>query len=726
MKYECSFVDRPGSRVDSGSINITQFDLLGSEFYVGDCVYLKPEVEEEPFWILRIDRIYKDPDENIYFRGRWFYNNHDTELGRIGLMGNNKELFLGFDEEQHEFDTQMIEGQCTVNYVPPGSPIPDLHRTKDRWFYRFYYDEKTKSFLDAEPGTPTKFPPHYKPKMLDVFSGAGGLSQGLRMAGIEAKWAVESDEAATKTYRKNFPHVKMYGEAEIMQRKTQILLGAIGGSKARKDIVIQRGDPRMWLRDEDSSDEYDVEEITDEQINEETGEEEYLIYWKGYAYAQAMWQPLSNLNCPDLLKAFKEGRPQIIEREIFDPNQEEDEGQYKVSHIVDHRASGGKREFKIRWAGWSEQHDTWQTEIHPTFVKLFDLLRAGAVVDEITQVRFNGLFKRAEEESNLIVTVRFVLPNSDRDQLIELPWSSLISSVRDQIEEQFVRHKLKYWMDRRNMITDDNVDIVVGGPPCQSISPANRSKNHADASAEPAEEAITRMMVVFFEIVSTVQPKYVIFENVEAIEFPKNKTLVRGMLRMLIHNDYQVIKQRLLASDYGVPQNRKRFILIAAKRGYQLTTIKPPPCLPVSKWNAISDIYDRSEEVDLDGGSFHLREESSSLQPTSSITVDLRMPSKLYEGWDKERSPPTNDPEWKKPSRTLLCKGDRTLTVRELARIQSFPDSFRFKGKRTAQQKQIGNAVPPLLAKAIGTSILRNMRGLQKEDVIKRPKHVAS
>ena len=208
------------------------------------------------------------------------------------------------------------------------------------------------------------------------------------------------------------------------------------------------------------------------------------------------------------------------------------------------------------------------------------------------------------------------------------------------------------------------------------------------------------------EIVKHLQPDFVLCENVKGL-----RSMLGGMVEQKILNDFKAIGYEmnvttLCAADYYVPQKRERVIFIGNKKG--LTNYHPQPLLDVQHYvttgQAIADLMDHPEDPAFN----HV--------PTKhSMEMQKRMLAcpeghSLYKGYSDA---------WKKcPWNEASCtikenhggvnvhpKLPRVLTAREMARLQSFPDDFIFEGKKAKQLVQIGNAVPPLLGKAIGLSI---------------------
>lgn len=245
------------------------------------------------------------------------------------------------------------------------------------------------------------------------------------------------------------------------------------------------------------------------------------------------------------------------------------------------------------------------------------------------------------------------------------------------------------------------VDVIVGGFPCQGFSMAGYR-----VVDDPRNSLYKEMK----EIVEHLKPDYVVMENVEGL-----RSMLNGKVEEKIIEDYREIGYEinltvLNSADYGVPQYRKRVIFIGNRIGKKNYHPKP--------------LYDETNYVTLGKGikRFMNMEENIDINhifPRHTEEMKKRLAlvpegKSLYENYSDawKKSP------WDKPSCTVKenhggtnihPKLARCLTPRELAALQSFPDDFIFKGSKKWQLVQIGNAVPPLMGKAIGLAILKNI-----------------
>lgn len=235
----------------------------------------------------------------------------------------------------------------------------------------------------------------------------------------------------------------------------------------------------------------------------------------------------------------------------------------------------------------------------------------------------------------------------------------------------------------------DNIDIVIGGPPCQ---PFSRFGNQL--GMEDARDGFP----IFIDAVKRLQPKVFLFENVANI-LGRHRWYLDLVVDSLRNLDYIVEFRVLNAKDYGVPQNRERLICV----GHRSMFHYPAPEKEMrTVGEAIGDTMNSPEPVN------------------KILTARQDEYIAVYERKSHCVNPRDLYPH--KPARTITCRNlagatsdmqrvrlddgrRRRLTDREAARLQSFPDWFEFAGNETRRYYQIGNAVPPLLAYKIALQV---------------------
>ncbi|WP_156019398.1 DNA cytosine methyltransferase [Streptococcus ruminantium] len=311
-----------------------------------------------------------------------------------------------------------------------------------------------------------------------------------------------------------------------------------------------------------------------------------------------------------------------------------------------------------------------------------------------------------------------------------------------------------------------NVDLVVGGPPCQGFSMAGKRQN---------DDVRNQLMHSYIEIVSLVQPTFLFFENVQGftVDFKgedTSKNYSDILLDKLENLGYKVDYQIITMSEFGVPQNRKRFILFASKDELKKSFFdilihnrdaflkERRLKLPITVSQAIDDlkyehgVVDSKDTKNFKNGTYGKANSSyqrlmkknlvkkaipdshrfakhrqetvdlfERLMQASDKVIRITPKMNLVEGLKKRGVTPLKE---KSVCNTITSIPDdyihyvepRIMTVREHARIQSFPDEYAFKGPYTTggerrkidvpRYTQVANAVPPLFAEQVGNVIM--------------------
>ncbi len=281
------------------------------------------------------------------------------------------------------------------------------------------------------------------------------------------------------------------------------------------------------------------------------------------------------------------------------------------------------------------------------------------------------------------------------------------------------------------------IDIIVGGPPCQGFSLKGKRGGLNDERNFLFRE--------YVKYVAYFKPKYFVIENVPTILSSNNGYFKEEIIKEFTKLGYKISCGILNASDFGVPQNRRRAIFIGTKLKNSISLPLKNNKEKVTVWDAISDLayLNSNEGLFEDNYKFkaksqfqnELRKNSKKLfnhQSTnhSKVAIDRlkRIPPEKGKEFLSEKITSTFGQTWgrlekNKQSPTIVTRFDtpsngknshpflhRAITPREAARIQSFPDNFVFYGNKTSINKQIGNAVPPLLGKAIADHIKKHFK----------------
>lgn len=290
------------------------------------------------------------------------------------------------------------------------------------------------------------------------------------------------------------------------------------------------------------------------------------------------------------------------------------------------------------------------------------------------------------------------------------------------------------------------IDVIVGGPPCQGYSVYNHQRGVNDPRAGLFRE--------YLRIVEGIQPRWIVMENVTGITSIAGGNIVHEIKAAMNELGYRVDMRVLKAEEFGVPQERRRVFFVATRTGAPILFPEPthgPGLEPfVTVWDAISDLPvlkngDAAEprayrKTAQNGYQALLRGDcrlavNHSASRLAKINEDRMrhippggswrdIPRELLPAGMLKAKRSDHTKRYGRPRKTdLACTvltkcdvhwgayihpvQDRAFTVREAARLQSFPDFFEFQGSRTEQYVQVGNAVPPLLGKRVAESLLR-------------------
>jgi DNA (cytosine-5)-methyltransferase 1 len=269
----------------------------------------------------------------------------------------------------------------------------------------------------------------------------------------------------------------------------------------------------------------------------------------------------------------------------------------------------------------------------------------------------------------------------------------------------------------------DSCSLVAGGPPCQGFSVQRRGSD---------EDGRNDLVLQFLRIVLEIQPTMFLMENVSAIGGPRGRAHFDEFCSKADSGGYRIHSQVLDAADYGVPQHRRRMLIVGEiADGREYFSFPAPTCEPTrykTVHDAIGDLPSpESEEARLFAN--HTPDNISELNRIrisyvpqgggrEHIPPHLRLPCHAVSVEKTGHRNVYGRLAWNEPSGTITTKcnsftrgkfahpaENRNISMREAARLQGFPDDFIFCGDKVAVAHQIGNAVPPPLAEIIGTAI---------------------
>lgn len=262
--------------------------------------------------------------------------------------------------------------------------------------------------------------------------------------------------------------------------------------------------------------------------------------------------------------------------------------------------------------------------------------------------------------------------------------------------------------DIKNIIKGRHIDIIVGGPPCQGFSKAG------NIGRRFLEDERNLLFLEFYRFVKIIKPKMFLMENVSALKTHNNGETLNEILVLFEKLGYSIKYDVLNSVNYEVPQERRRIFIIGELGDNKFNFPKKSNRL-VTVSEVINDL------PSLESGQNSTIFNHNAMKHSTQM---LEKMSYVKDGGNRSDIPDTLRPKSgdsrkyirfssNKPS--VCITGDmrkifhysqnRALTARELARIQTFPDSFYFEGTSISIQQQIGNAVPPLLAYKIANQI---------------------
>lgn len=286
--------------------------------------------------------------------------------------------------------------------------------------------------------------------------------------------------------------------------------------------------------------------------------------------------------------------------------------------------------------------------------------------------------------------------------------------------------EVTYEEDIKPLIGDQKIDVIIGGPPCQGMSLSGPRK---------FDDPRNKLYLSYIRLVKEIQPKAFVIENVPGLVGLFGGQIKDSIIEKFTEMGYQIQYKILCAADYGVPQNRKRVVFVGIKKGEfvypEIHENKVSCSMALSDLPTLEDelgeevldyltqpqneyqkiMRENSEVVKNHVAANHSDKVKKiiSLVPDGGNYKDLPdeyiNSRNFHVAWTRfasDKPAPTIDTGHR---HHFHYKYNRVPTVRECARLQSFPDDFIFLGNKTQQFRQVGNAVPPLMAQCIAEQL---------------------
>jgi DNA (cytosine-5)-methyltransferase 1 len=379
-----------------------------------------------------------------------------------------------------------------------------------------------------------------------------------------------------------------------------------------------------------------------------------------------------------------------------------------------------------------------------------------------TRSIYHGL-KKCNREDIYTDYFQNISEKSARQRFIK-QWESLegrdINVITEEISNSSENSIINGVDTRLKEHNNENVDVIIGGPPCQAYSLIGRGRDPEGMKNDPRNT----LYLHYLKFLKKLSPEIFVFENVPGIKTARNGEIFTDFQNRATKLGYTVKSQELNALDFGVLQDRKRVIIIGWKNDHDLDY----PSFEINRaehniWDLLEDLPSLKPGEGTNGLQKYKKKKPSQYLRESGIRNgehallhhearkhndrDRKIYRKAIKLWNTERKRlsydnlPANLRTHKNITSFLdrfkVVDGDyyshsivahlskdghhfihpdykqaRSITVREAARIQSFPDNYIFEGPRTAQYVQIGNAVPPLMAEGIAKKIEEMLQGI--------------
>ena len=366
-----------------------------------------------------------------------------------------------------------------------------------------------------------------------------------------------------------------------------------------------------------------------------------------------------------------------------------------------------------------------------------------------------------KDTGNLALYKKYLSRKINRNEFMEqIPVTVTKTVINQTLSDETLPSVFKTIDGVMKMRDIENVDVIVGGPPCQAYSIVGRAQS-SHMGIPMKDDPRNYLYKLYARFLKKYQPRMFVFENVTGIESAQGGTIWKNLQKYLKRVGYEIECREQNAQNFGVLQNRRRMIIVGWLKNSGLAY----PDFAEKKSDAVvNDLFTdlpklhpgesnntyskkRPSRYVTETG-IRTKDDVLTLQNCRpNIERDIRIYKRVIELWnDGHKRLNYNDlPEELKThknrrsfiDRFKIVEGDehfchtilahlskdghyfihpdidqhRSITVREAARIQSFPDSYYFEGPRTSQFVQIGNAVPPLMARGIAEGIFAQLQG---------------
>lgn len=290
--------------------------------------------------------------------------------------------------------------------------------------------------------------------------------------------------------------------------------------------------------------------------------------------------------------------------------------------------------------------------------------------------------------------------------------------------------ELSYKRNIKPLIGDENIDVIIGGPPCQGMSLSGPRK---------FDDPRNKLYLSYIRLVDEIRPKAFVIENVPGLVSLFGGQIKDTIIEKFKEMGYFVNYEVLNTADFGIPQKRKRVIFVGMKQGlfrFPIGNVKEVTCgMALSDLPPLIDTLGEFEQeyTTMPQNLYQIKMREKSRNVTNHIAArhsqrvkdiinlvpeggnykslpdELKDSRNFHVAWTRFHS--------KKPAPTIDTghrhhfhyQYNRVPTVRESARLQSFPDHFEFLGNKTQQFRQVGNAVPPLFAEVLANALLEQL-----------------